>query len=381
MKKNIYHSIVLIVVVAVACTSAPDNNRQEHRHTSPPVANAPKDPSIMLSETQERLGNITTTKAHRKPVGQTLAINGVLAVDQDRSAVISSRASGRIERLYVKETGRMVRQGEPLYNLYSETLLTLQREYLLAREQYIAMDRAPRYEAFMKSAAHKLQLYGLTAGQIEKLTPTSASQPYITLYAPTAGMITSIAVDEGSYVAEGTMLYRLEDVRTLRLDAELYPQETGLVKQGDTLQVRVSGYDTHPAKAVVTFLSPEYRAGTQIVILRATLANPENRFKPGMQAQVVLTHSARQTLAVPVDAVIRSGKGAHVYVRTANLTFAPRVVQTGLENFNEVEITNGLREGEEIAATGAYLLYSELMLRRGIDPMQHQTANPNTTKH
>jgi Cu(I)/Ag(I) efflux system membrane fusion protein len=83
---------------------------------------------------------------------------------------------------------------------------------------------------------------------------------------------------------------------------------------------------------------------------------------------------------VPVDAVIRSGKGAHLYVLTATNTFVPRVVQTGIENFNEVEIVHGLKEGEEIAATGAYLLYSELMLKRGIDPLV-ASAKEGMQKH
>jgi len=363
--------LIVSVVVVTACSKPEQHTPHEHSHAAP-VKNTASDRSIMLSETQLRLGNITTQKATTKAVGQTLAVNGVLAVDEDRSAVISSRTAGRIERLYIKETGRMIRQGEALYNIYSETLLTLQREYLLAREQYQAMDRQPRYEAFMRSAARKLELYGLTPAQISRLDTNPAAQQYTTIYAPAAGMVTQIAADEGSYVAEGSMLYRIEDVRTLRLEAELYPQETGFVKAGDTIHVRVSGYEAQPVEATVTFLSPEYRAGTQIVVMRATLQNPDNRFKPGMQAQVVLTHSTRRTLAVPVDAVIRSGKGAHLYVLTAAHTFMPRVVKTGLENFSEVEIVHGLKEGEEIAATGAYLLYSELMLKRGIDPMQKQ---------
>jgi len=371
---------VLCILFATACSKpAPEAEHAQHHHTAP-VASAATDRSVMLSETQLRLGNITTQKAILKPVGQTLAVNGVLAVDEDRSAVISSRAAGRIERLYIKETGRMINRGEPLYDIYSETLLTLQREYLLAREQYQAMGKEPRYEAFMRTAAHKLELYGLTPVQIARLAEGFAAQQYTTIYAPAAGMVTQIAADEGSYVAEGNMLYRIEDVRTLRLEAELYSQETGFVKAGDTVQVRVSGYDTQPVEAKVTFLSPEYRAGTQIVIMRAVLPNADNRFKPGMQAQVLLTHSTRRTLAVPVDAVIRSGKGGHLYVLTATNTFAPRVVQTGIENFNEVEIVHGLKEGEEIAATGAYLLYSELMLKRGIDPLV-ASAKEGMQKH
>lgn len=359
-------ALITLAIVWQACTSSPT----AIDHTTHAPAATPAVASIMLSETQLRLGNITTGTVHVKGVGQTLALSGALTVDENKSAVIGSRAPGRIDHLYAKETGHMIQQGQPLYTIYSEMLLTLQREYLLAREQFKQLGAAePRYESFMKSAANKLLRYGLTEKQISQLATTGV-QTGVTIVSPVSGLITDIAVEEGSYVAEGTTLYRVEDVRSLWVEAELYPQETDRVRTDDTILVRVSGYETHPVAARVIFLSPEYRSGTQIVVMRAELPNPDNRFKPGMQVQVLLTHSAKQALAVPRDAVIRSGKGAHLYVMTAANTFTPRVVQTGIENFNDIEILHGLREGETIAATGAYLLYSELVLKKGIDPMQ-----------
>jgi Cu(I)/Ag(I) efflux system membrane fusion protein len=88
-----------------------------------------------------------------------------------------------------------------------------------------------------------------------------------------------------------------------------------------------------------------------------------------MQAQVLFTHSSRKALAVPNDAVIRDEHGTHVYIESGNNTFEPRIVKTGIEDFEQVEITEGLKENDVIAATGAYLLYSEFILKRGIDPM------------
>jgi Cu(I)/Ag(I) efflux system membrane fusion protein len=70
-----------------------------------------------------------------------------------------------------------------------------------------------------------------------------------------------------------------------------------------------------------------------------------------------------------VDAVIRDEKGTHVYVQTDKNTFQPRMVRTGLEDFELVEIMEGLKENDVIAVSGAYLLYSELILKKGTDPM------------
>src|SRR5688500_13646185 len=121
---------------------------------------------LMLTDSQIKLANITTQRVTRKPVGQTVVINGRITVDEQKSEVISSRAAGRVEKLFVKETGQSIRQGQPLYVLYSELLLTLQQEYLLAKEQYESLGKTEkRYKSFLDAAERKLLLYGLTKNQ------------------------------------------------------------------------------------------------------------------------------------------------------------------------------------------------------------------------
>lgn len=325
---------------------------------------------LTLSDRQMKLANITTEVVGIKPVGQTAVVNARLAVNERRSEVISSRAAGRIENLYVKETGRTVRRGEPLYVLYSETLLTLQREYLLAKEQYESLGAStPRYASFFNAARKKLLLYGLTKQQIDQLGQSKSLQPRITFLSPASGVVTEVTAAEGQYLPEGGMLYRIEDISKLWVEAELYPEETKYVKAGDKVSIRVAGFESTPIEGDVTFLSPQYRANTQVTIMRAELNNPNLQFKPGMQAQVLFTHSSREALSVPSSAVIREDAGAHVYVEVDENTFEPRRVGLGLEDFGRIEITKGLSEGDTIAATGAYLLYSEMKLKKGSDPM------------
>lgn len=325
---------------------------------------------LMLTDSQLKLANITTQKVSMKAVGQTLVINARLAMNEELTEVISSRSAGRIEKLFIKETGRTVRAGEPLYELYSETLLTLQREYLLAREQFETLGKSePRYESFLKASERKLLLYGLTKEQVEALAQSKTVQPRTTFIAPAGGIVSGISANEGQYVQEGTLLFQIENISQLWLEAELYPKESTLVRKGDKIIARINGFESSPIEATVIFLSPEYRANSQITIIRAVVRNPEFKFQPGMRAQVLFTHSERQAVAVPIDAVIRDGKGTHVYVETGMNTFQPRMVKTGLEDFEQIEITEGLHEGERIAVTGAYLLYSEIILKKGTDPM------------
>lgn len=325
---------------------------------------------LMLTDSQVKLANITTQKVSKKAIGQTVVINGRFTLNEQRSEAISSRAAGRIEKLFIKETGQPVRKGEPLYVMYSETLLTLQQEYLLAKEQFQTLgDTEKRYKSFLESAENKLLLYGLTKSQIEKLDGPASLQPRVTFLAPSSGIVTEINTTEGQYVSEGQLLYRIEDVSKLWMEAELYPGETSLVKAGDKVTARISNDQKETLEATIDFLSPEFRSGTRIAIMRASVDNPSGKYKPGQQVQIYLTHSAKEAIAIPVDAVIRDGKGAHVYQQVGNNTFRPAMVKTGIETFDSVEITNGLKEDDTVAVSGAYLLYSELILKKGSNPM------------
>jgi Cu(I)/Ag(I) efflux system membrane fusion protein len=325
---------------------------------------------LMLTDSQIKLANITTERVEKKPVGQSVIVNGTLTIDKDQSEVISSRAAGRVEKLFIKETGQPLTKGQPLYTLYSEALLTLQQEYLLAKEQFESLGGSEkRYKSFLDASTKKLLLYGLSNDQINQLSKRSSPQPQVTFLSPTSGIVIEINTNEGSYIPEGGLIYKIEDMGKLWVEAELYPHETGLVKAGDKIKVNVSGSTANAIEAEVTFLSPEYRANTQIVVMRASINNPESKLKPGQQVQVALTHSAKEAIAIPVDAVIRDGKGTHVYLQAGHNTFRPQMVKTGVETFDLVEITEGIKEGDTVAVSGAYLLYSEIILKKGTDPM------------
>lgn len=390
MKTIISRSLLIFgIALFVACTPKPTSDQHAHgttytcpMHTDVIRAEPGKCPvcgmdlvlvekkttethkGLMLSDSQIRLANITTQKAMTRQMGQTVVLNAKLAVDEEHTEVISSRAAGRIERLYIKETGRAVRAGEPIMEIYSETLITLQREYLLAVEQADQLGKTePRYASFVTAARKKLLLYGLTERQVDQLTSGKTIQNRITFLAPAAGIVTSITAFEGQYIEEGASLYRLEDIRELWVEAELYPGETALMKAGDKVRVKIVGFEHVPSAAIVTFVSPEYRDNSQVTVVRASLDNRQGIYKPGMQAQVFISHSERKALALPIDAVIREEKGSHVFVMTDKNTFEARIVATGLEDVDWVEITSGLKEGEVVAITGAYLLHSELTLK------------------
>jgi Cu(I)/Ag(I) efflux system membrane fusion protein len=329
--------------------------------------------SLILSESQMQLANVTVQPVSTGSIGNSTVLNARLAADQEKTEVISSRVAGRIERLYVKEAGQVVRRGQVLYELYSEPLLTDQQEYLVALQQEQAFPAEKRYVQFRQAAEQKLRLYGMTPAQISLLAKTKTVQSRIPFVAPSGGTVTEIAVSEGQYVAEGALLYRLVNLSQLWVEAELYPGESGYVKVGDRLPVQVVGNEgAQNLIARVAFINPEYQAGSQVLTLRAVLPNPGGQLQPGQQARVTIRHGVQRGLTLPAEAVVRSGEGAVVFVQTDTNTFQPRRVQTGTETDQRVAITGGLTGDETVAMSGAYLLYSEMVLKKGINPFTKQ---------
>lgn len=351
----------------------------------PVVKTGSKATEVMLSASQRQLANIRVRPVTSGAIGNTTVLNARLAADQQRTDVISSRIAGRLERLYVKEIGQPVRKGQLLYELYSESLLTYQQEYLVALKQEQELGKAEaRYGQFRQAAQQRLKLYGMTDAQIRQLAQRGTVQPRIPFLAPASGTVTEIAASEGQYVGEGGLLYRLVDLSQLWVEADLYAGEADWLKVGSRVQVQIAGYESEPLTARVAFINPEYRAGSQILTVRAELANPTGRFQPGMQARLLAQHGRQQGITLPVDAVIRDQRGTHVYVQTTDSTFQPRRVETGLETADQVAITGGLKGDEQVVVSGAYLLYSEIILKKGVNPLtaiaaenKAEQASPN----
>jgi membrane fusion protein, copper/silver efflux system len=331
---------------------------------------ASEDGSLMLSESQIKLANISTQRAQRKEMEIKSILYGKIVVNEDQTEIISSRVQGRIERLFFKEIGKPVKLGEPLYEIYSEQLLTLQQEYLLAQRQVEEL-KEKRYESFLKSSEKKLLLFGMTKSQIDILAKQRKTNSRITFNAPASGIIARIDATEGQYVSEGSSLYRIEKLDKVWVEADLYSNETSLVKIGEEVKVAVSGSENNLTYGKIIFLSPELRQGNQIITLRVEINNPEGKFIPGMQVNVILSRSGKNAMVLPLDAVVRDNSGSRVWVHAEDGSFKMRMVTTGEENSDEIEIIEGVEENENVVVTGAYLLYSELVLKNGLNQHQH----------
>lgn len=323
--------------------------------------------SLMLSESQMQLANIKTIRVGEGSFSSSKVLNGRLITNPEQTEVVSSRVAGRVERLFIRETGRKVSAGEAILQLYSEQLQVLQQDYLLQLKQVAAFPGEKVYQSLRDAARNKLKLFGYSNAQIKALERSNKVSPILTVHASSSGVVNEINVSEGQYVAEGSPLLRLENFNRLWLEADVYPSEIEQVRVGSLLTVTINGMPEFSANARVDFISPALNPSTQRLNIRAVVNNAEGRFQPGMQATALLnTGSVSKAVSLPLQAVIRDENGAYVWIKTSDHTFSSRKVTTGPEDQSQIVVVSGIKNGEEVVSSGAYLLHSEYVLKKGI---------------
>ncbi|MES2648120.1 MAG: efflux RND transporter periplasmic adaptor subunit [Bacteroidota bacterium] len=334
-------------------------------------SNGQKANEIKLSAQQIQLGNIAVDTVGNTAIHDELLLTATLNFDQMKASSVSSRVMGRIEKLYFKNIGDFVSKGAPLYDIYSEDLNNAKQEYMLAldKKKTFAGETLIDFDQLLQSAKNKLLLWGMSDAQISKLTNSGVAAPVTTLYSTSSGYITALESAEGAYVMEGGTIVKLADLSTLWAEAQVYTSQLADIDNNSIATVQLPDFDGKEIKGRIEFVNPEINPETRINLIRVSIPNTGNQLKPGMPAYVILKTPQRQTLSLPVDAVIRDGKGATVWIQMADKTFKPVMVQTGLESDDRIEIKSGINKGDVVVIRGAYLLNSEYVFKKGTNPM------------
>ncbi|MBK0382525.1 efflux RND transporter periplasmic adaptor subunit [Pedobacter sp. SD-b] len=396
MKKLKYLSLFLLLfcfgVLFISCSSKGDKKTEkalvEAKYTCPmhpqivedhpgscPICNMDlvkitqqksNNNGLTLNDRQIELANVKTISVGNGNFNHSKLLNARIVTNPNKIQVISSKFSGRIDRLYFKEAGQKIEKGQALFQIYSEDLLSLQKDYLLNLKQENAFPSEPIYKKLTEAAKNKLSLYGYSTWQIKQLSTANKTDPYITVYAPDTGLITEMTITEGQYITEGMGLMTIENLSNLWLEADVYPSEIKDLKTGTSIQIEVSGFANAPIQSKIDFINPQLNANSQILTIRANLPNLKGDFQPGMQAQVKFPSANKSAIiSVPNDAVIRDEKGNYVWIETGKHRFAVRMVEIGDESEASTIIKSGIKIGDNVVVSGAYLLTSEFVLKKG----------------
>ena len=326
---------------------------------------------IKLSDQQIQLGNIIVDTIRNGSIGTEIILPATLNIDQSKSNAISARVSGRIEKLAYKNIGEYIPKNAKLFDIYSEELNNAKQEYLLQLERQHNFDNSLiNFSQLLYNAKNKLLLWGISEAQIKEIEKSKEVSPLTSFYNTEEGFITSFNVSEGEYVTEGELIITVTDLSTIWAEAQLYSSQLSLLEKNAEVEVRFTDLPGIVINGKIDFQNPEINSGTRLNLVRIIIPNKNNLLKPGMAAYATIKNRQRNSLLLPVNAILRDPNGASVWVKTGNATFQNRMVTIGLETDDKIEIKSGLHPGDIIVVSGAYLLNSEYIFKKGADPME-----------
>lgn len=323
---------------------------------------------ISLTASQIKLADIETDTVRLQSVGSEKVLTGTVSADQTRSDQLSARVAGRIQRLYVRTPGETLVAGQPVYDVYSEDLSGAEKEYLLALQQRKELNNPDvDYKKLIDAAGNKLLLWGLSPSQIKRLATSGKVSPLVTVLSKTSGTVTEINVHEGDYVTEGMNIIKTDNLNSLWVEAQLYANETALYHEGDPASISFPDLGGRLITGKVTFINPELSTASKVNLIRLSIPNVRGAIKPGMLAYISVISSGQKVLAIPVSAIISTGKGNIVWIKNADGSFSMRQVNLGTGNQVYTPVFSGLSAGDLVVTNGAYLLNSEYIFKNGDD--------------
>ena len=334
------------------------------------VAASPNEVRIGTEKIQ-KLG-VRTEAASMRLLGKTVRAAGRVEPDERRVYVIAPKFEGYVEKLHVNVTGQPVAKGQPLFEAYSPELVSAQREYAIAVQGMQAMkDAGADAQGGMKQLAEsslmRLRNWDLSPGQVTALMKTGQPQRSITFPSPVSGVVTEKKALQGMRFMPGEMLYQVTDLSSVWVIADLSEQDIGLVRAGAKARVRITAYPNEVFEGRITYVYPTLKAETRSIPVRVELANPGQRLKPAMFAQVELTVGGKSpVLTVPDSAVIDTGTRRIVLVQVGSGRFEPREVELGGRGENFVEVIKGVSEGEQVVVAANFLIDAESNLRAAV---------------
>jgi Cu(I)/Ag(I) efflux system membrane fusion protein len=251
---------------------------------------------LSLTGTRVQQAGVATEEVVYRTLTRELRTVGIIDWDERKIAHISARIAGRADELFIQFAGARVKQGDPVYRLYSPDLVTTQEEYLLALKTLGEVESSPQRDAaaverakrLADSAKERMRLWGIADAQLAELEKSKKAQTHVTILSPVSGLVIEKDIHAGHQVMMGEDPYTVVDDATVWMQAEVFERDLGLVREGQAVEISSEAYPDQPFTGKVAFIAPQVAAETRTVKVRVDVANPGARLKAGMYVTALL---------------------------------------------------------------------------------------------
>ena len=340
--------------------------------------------AVEIPSDKQQLIGVKKVEATVRTLEKVIRTIGRIEYDETKLVTVNSKVEGWIERLHADYTGRYVKKGEPLAEIYSPELFATQLEYLNLLEwrhekahrfqRNLEFRWGDRYgttgqmitfdlEAMIQVAQQRMKFWDITEDQIKELEAEGKPKMTFTLHSPVSGYVIQKPAVRGKRFEAGEKLFDLADLSTLWVISDIYVYELPLVKVGQPAKIGLSFLPGKEFTSKIDYIYPLLAGETRTAKVRFIISNPGGQLKPQMFTNVEIKIDLGKRLVIPEDAVIDTGTRRVVYVDKEEGYFEPREVTLGLQGEGVVEVTRGLQTGEKVAAAANFLIDSEAKLK------------------
>ena len=325
--------------------------------------------SVQISPERIQLIGVRTARVVRAELGDRLDLVGFVTPDEALLRRVQIKAAGWVQQLLVNRTGEQVSVGQPLVAIQSPELFQAEQEFLI---ELGASRSAPgdRHESGGQPASlQRLRLLGVPEEEIVRLGNERVANPVITLRSTVNGTVLERGVSEGQYVSADTPLFTVADLGRVWVLADLYEMNFTRVRVGDRARFTADALPQRSFDGTVEFIYPTVSSETRTIKARLAFDNPDGSLRPGMYGRVEVRGRGEPALVVPAEAVVNTGQSTYVFLAHAGGRFEPRLVQTGREDGERVQIVRGVAPGDTVVQSASFLIDSESRLKAAIAGM------------
>ncbi|VTU18139.1 Cation efflux system protein CusB precursor [Variovorax sp. SRS16] len=304
---------------------------------------------------QQNLG-IRYATVRRAEVSSSFDAIGAVQFDERLDVAVQTRVAGYVERLSVRAPMERVRKGQALATIFAP-------DWLGPQNELIALQRAGVPADLIAAARDRMRAMSIPAELIRQSEKAGTAQARFVLTAPASGVIAELGVREGVAVTPGVTLFRIAGLEKVWAVAEIPEVQAVRLAPGQKVKAVLQADASRSFDGELKEILPEVSTSTRTLKARFEVDNAQGQLTPGMLLRLQVDGTRSTRLIVASEAVIRTGKRAVVIVRKDTGAFEPRDVSLGADLGDDIEIVQGLTEGEQVVASGQFLIDSEARLR------------------
>lgn len=328
---------------------------------------------ILQPTDQFILSSIPVTNLQYKTLPVEVTALGVVEYDAEKEGSIAARASGRIEKLYIKYRFQDVRKGQKIMDIYSPEVLTAEQNllFLLEHDQY--------NETLIAAAKDRLLFLGMNEEQLKELINKKQLFYTITVYSNYTGHIheagnakmnpppgsmkdissftEALPLREGMYVQKGQTIFKVYDPSKAWAALHLYANSQSFIRKGNAVVITAETQPNKPFPGKIDFIEPFLRSDSKTLTARVYFHN-EMHIPVGSQVKGIVKALVTKAYWLPESAVISLGMHQVVFLKEGH-GFRAQEVTTGLSYQHEVQVINGLSSTDSVALNAEYLVDSE----------------------